>query len=88
MLGIRNLRKACLLLQAFEDQQKTIDYFALDLSRPELERTLSHVPSFKYVSCHGLWGTYDDGQEWLKQPALVRRQKCILHMGSSIGLYI
>lgn len=75
----------CLLLQAFEDQGKAIDYYALDLSQTELERTLSHVPSFKHVSCHGLLGTYDDGCEWLKHPAVVGTPKCILHLGSSIG---
>lgn len=45
------------------------------------------MPSFKYVSCHGLLGTYDDGREWLKQPHLASRPKTILHLGSSIGLF-
>ncbi|KAH7159828.1 C-type lectin protein [Dactylonectria estremocensis] len=84
-LGSGNLRKVCLLLQAFEDLAKPIQYFALDLSRKELERTLAQVPDYKYVSCHGLLGTYDDGREWLKQPAIAGRSKCILHLGSSIG---
>ncbi|KAL2681016.1 Ergothioneine biosynthesis protein 1 [[Neocosmospora] mangrovei] len=84
-LGSGNLRKVCLLLQAFEDLAKPIQYFALDLSRKELERTLAQVPDFKYVSCHGLLGTYDDGREWLKHPSLTGRSKCILHLGSSIG---
>lgn len=72
-------------MQAFEDLKKPIQYFALDLSREELERTLAQVPSFKYVSCHGLLGTYDDGREWLKNPSIVGRSKCIMHLGSSIG---
>lgn len=84
-LGSGNLRKVCLLLQAFEDLAKPIQYFALDLSRKELERTLAQVPDFKYVSCHGLLGTYDDGREWLKHPSLTGRSKCILHLGSSVG---
>ncbi|TWU75844.1 hypothetical protein ED733_005205 [Metarhizium rileyi] len=84
-LGSGNLRKVCLLLQAFEDAHKSIDYYALDLSKKELERTLSHVPDFKYVRCHGLLGTYDDGTVWLKQPSVVGKPKCILHLGSSIG---
>lgn len=75
----------CLLLQAFENAGKTIDYYALDLSQKELERTLSHVPQFNYVSCHGLLGTYDDGRDWLKQPDVVNKPKCILTLGSSIG---
>lgn len=81
----RNLRKICLLLQEFEKAKKPIQYFALDLSLKELERTLAQVPDFKYVSCHGLLGTYDDGREWLKHPSLTSRSKCIIHLGSSIG---
>ncbi|PHH77447.1 hypothetical protein CDD82_3500 [Ophiocordyceps australis] len=84
-LGSGNLRKVCLLLQAFEDLAKRVDYYALDLSERELQRTLAHVPPFKSVSCHGLLGTYDDGREWLKQPAILTRSKCIIHLGSSIG---
>ncbi|KAL6901421.1 C-type lectin protein [Trichoderma evansii] len=84
-LGSGNLRKICLLLQAFEDAKKKIDYFALDLSQTELERTLAEVPAFNYVTCRGLLGTYDDGREWLKQESLLDRPKCIVHLGSSIG---
>lgn len=73
------------MLQAFEDAGKEIDYFALDLSRAELERTLAQVPNFKHVRCHGLWGTYDDGREWLQAPEVAARPKCILSLGSSIG---
>ncbi|KAF7564098.1 hypothetical protein G7046_g34 [Stylonectria norvegica] len=87
-LGSGNLRKVCLLLQAFEDLGKSIDYYALDLSREELERTLAQVPDFEYVSCHGLWGTYDDGKEWLSRACVVGRPKCILHLGSSIGNFV
>ncbi|KAG7115017.1 Ergothioneine biosynthesis protein 1 like [Verticillium longisporum] len=84
-LGSGNLRKVCLLLQAFENAGKNIDYYALDLFREELERTLGQVPAFQHVKCHGLWGTYDDGREWLKSPSLASRSKCILSLGSSIG---
>lgn len=53
----------------------------------ELERTLAAVPknAFKHVVCGGLWGTYDDGLEWLKQPENAKRPKAILSLGSSIG---
>ncbi len=74
-----------LLLRALDDQDKHIDYFALDLYQRELERTLAQVPSFKHVKCHGLLGTYDDGREWLKRPENLARAKCILSLGSSIG---
>ncbi|CAI6091320.1 unnamed protein product, partial [Clonostachys chloroleuca] len=54
-----------LLLQAFEDAGKVIDYYALDLDHRELERTLSQLPAFQNVTCRGLHGTYDDGRDWL-----------------------
>lgn len=74
-----------LLLQALESANKDVDYYALDLSRQELERTLAQLPSYKYVRMHGLLGTYDDGRLWLQDPAVAARQKCILSLGSSIG---
>ena len=53
----------------------------------ELVRTLADVPvgSYKHVKCAGLWGTYDDGLAWVKQPENVVRPKAILSMGSSLG---
>jgi EasF-like predicted methyltransferase len=75
------------LLSALERAQKPIEYYALDLSLVELQRTLSDIPEsmFKYVQCFGLHGTYDDGLEWLKSPTIASRSKTIISMGSSIG---
>ncbi|KAI2621365.1 DUF323 domain protein [Xylaria nigripes] len=84
-LGSGNLRKVRLLLQAFEDAGKDIDYYALDLSEQELSRTLVQLPSFRHIRCHGLLGTYDDGREWLMSPSILAKPKCVLHLGSSIG---
>ncbi|KAI1823114.1 DUF323 domain protein [Xylaria intraflava] len=84
-LGSGNLRKVRLLLQAFEDAGKEIDYYALDLSERELSRTLAQLPTFRHIRCHGLLGTYDDGREWLTSPSILAKPKCVLHMGSSIG---
>lgn len=80
-----NLRKINLLLQALESAAKDVDYYALDLDRKELERTLSELPAYNHVRSHGLWGTYDDGREWLKDPSILQRQKCVASLGSSIG---
>jgi uncharacterized SAM-dependent methyltransferase len=74
-----------LILEAFENVGKRIDYYALDVSKKELERTLAEVPQYQFVSCRGLWGTYDDGRDWLEQASNADRPKCILHLGSSIG---
>ncbi len=75
-----------ILLRALDDAGKSIDYYALDLSQKELERTLSDVPKFKNVVLRGLLGTYDDGLEWLKSGENASRPKCILSLGSSIGI--
>ena len=81
-----NLRKVKILLEAFERAKRNINYYALDLSKPELERTLSVVSGiFKHVHCYGLLGTYDDGLAWLKRSENIEKPKSILWMGSSIG---
>ncbi|CAD0100861.1 unnamed protein product [Aureobasidium mustum] len=86
-LGSGCLRKIKILLDALEAQHKPVDYYALDLSRSELERTLMDISpsSFQYVKCHGLLGTYDEGLRWLQTESLAMRPKCILSLGSTIG---
>jgi uncharacterized SAM-dependent methyltransferase len=74
-----------ILLKALDAAGKSIDYYALDLSQTELERTLASVPHFENVVCHGLLGTYDDGLEWIRHGSHASRPKCILSLGSSIG---
>ncbi|KAL8997597.1 MAG: hypothetical protein Q9169_003144 [Polycauliona sp. 2 TL-2023] len=86
-LGSGNLRKVKILLDALELAEKRVNYYALDLSKPELQRTLSAVPAgYKFVQCHGLLATYDDGLRWMKRPEKQgRRPTWILSLGSSIG---
>ncbi|KAL9615031.1 MAG: hypothetical protein Q9167_000563 [Letrouitia subvulpina] len=85
-LGSGNLRKVKILLDALEAIGKDVDYYALDLSMSELERTLSAVPKdYRYVRCHGLHGTYTDGLKWLKRPENRHLPKWIVSLGSSIG---
>lgn len=76
-----------ILLNALEKAEKSIHYYALDLSKRELERTLSSVPRFEHVVCHGLLGTYDDGLEWIRSGCNASWPKCIMSLGSSIGGY-
>ncbi|KAF2723853.1 hypothetical protein K431DRAFT_219063 [Polychaeton citri CBS 116435] len=86
-LGSGNLRKVKILLDALEAAHKRVEYYALDLMRAELQRTLDVVPkgSFEYVSCSGLWGTYDDGLVWLQKPEIADKPKVVLSLGSSVG---
>ena len=76
-----------ILLSAFEDSKKAIEYFALDLSLSELHRTLAAIPpgTYQYVKCAGLHGTYDDGLAWLKRTKNSTKATCVLSLGSSIG---
>lgn len=89
MKFISNLRKIKILLQALDDIGKPVDYYALDLSLPELQRTLALVSpgTYTHVRCHGLQGTYDDGLAWLERPENMQRDCCILSLGSTIGSF-
>lgn len=88
-LGSGSLRKIMILLQALEDLQKPVDYYALDLSRPELERTLQAVSpgTFRYVRCHGLLGDYDAGLEWMQRFETAARPRVVLSLGSTLGSF-
>lgn len=83
----RNLRKIEILLNEFERAGKDVEYFALDLSLEELERTLCQIPtkSYVHVKCRGLQGTYDDALAWLRTPENRQKPTWILSLGSSIG---
>ncbi|RAL14149.1 uncharacterized protein BO97DRAFT_469400 [Aspergillus homomorphus CBS 101889] len=88
-LGSGNLRKVKILLDALDELGHEVDYFALDVSFTELQRTLSMVPPgiFRHVRCFGLLGTYDDGREWLQQSDIRSRPKTILSLGSTLGSF-
>ena len=84
-----NLRKIKILLQALDNIGKSVDYYALDLSLPELQRTLALVSPGTYtnVRCHGLLGTYEDGCAWLQRLENRERHCCIISLGSTIGSF-
>ena len=85
----RNLRKITILLKALDNLGIELDYYALDLSYSELDRSLKQISpdTFKHVCCRGLLGTYDDGRKWLRRPENLHRPKCILSLGSTIGSF-
>ncbi|KAJ9644932.1 hypothetical protein H2204_001394 [Knufia peltigerae] len=86
-LGSGNLRKIDILLRAFEKAQKSVEYYALDLSLSELKRTFSEldITAYQYVTFRALHGTYDDALDWLKKVRKDDRSTCVMTMGSSIG---
>lgn len=81
------MRKIEILLRECERVEKQVDYYALDLSLVELQRTFSEISpeGFTYVGLHGLHGTYDDALLWLKNPENRTRPTVVLSMGSSLG---
>lgn len=84
----RNLRKVNIFLKSLDRLGKKIDYYALDLDKAELNRTLSLIEttSFKNIRFFGLHGTYEDGHSWLKtSPDVRNRSRCVLWLGSSAG---
>lgn len=84
---LRNLRKIEIILRECERVEKRVDYYALDLSLVELQRTFAEITpeSFTYVELHGLHGTYDDALAWLQIPENSTRPTVVLSMGSSLG---
>lgn len=73
------------MLDALDKAAKEVDYYALDVSLPELQRTLSHIDddTYKHVRCFGLHGSYDDALLWLQETE--RKPTAILSLGASIG---
>jgi len=66
---------------------KKIDYYALDLDRSELQRTLDMVTGdLKNVRYNGLHGTYEDGRAWLRSAKEVKdRPVSAQHVGRASG---
>ncbi|OQV03214.1 putative methyltransferase domain-containing protein [Cladophialophora immunda] len=70
-LGCGDIRKVKPLLDCLEHRKMDVWYFALDLSREELERGMHLLtPHYQHVKCYGLWGTFDDGLAWLNSQPL------------------
>lgn len=76
-----------ILLDAFEARSKNVEYYALDVSLSELQRTFALVDTqaYKHVTFHGLHGTYDDGFAWITSGGRDRGTTCLMTLGSSIG---
>nr|ATW01298.1 EasF [Claviceps gigantea] len=87
-LGSANLEKVVHLLKALESQEKTVSYFALDLSATQLQSTLRAIGAteFRHVRFAGLHGTFEDGLRWLSQsPEVQDLPHCVLLLGLTIG---
>ncbi|CEJ92385.1 hypothetical protein VHEMI08040 [[Torrubiella] hemipterigena] len=89
-LGSGSLEKTSIILQGLSNLGRSVDYYALDVSATELDRSLrglrATLGSGSTVQCHALVCTYDEGLLWLeKDPSLRGRDVTILWLGSSIA---
>ncbi|KAF7167699.1 hypothetical protein CNMCM6106_003127 [Aspergillus hiratsukae] len=93
-LGCGSLRKTGAVLSALERKNKSIDYYALDVSPGELARSLTSLEArlgqSSGVRVHGLVGTYEDCIAWLTRNPW--RQKSVdlvtlVWMGNSMANY-
>ncbi|KAJ6442032.1 hypothetical protein O9K51_05583 [Purpureocillium lavendulum] len=69
-LGAGDTRKVEHLLSAFESASKPATYLALDISKASLAHNIAylvdkHPGSSSVVNCSGLWGTFQDGKEYV-----------------------
>lgn len=71
-----------LLLDRLEASEKTVQYYALDLSRAALEKSLKQLPDYRFVKCSALWGTFADAFAWSKT---VSGPKFFLSLGAIFG---
>jgi uncharacterized SAM-dependent methyltransferase len=79
----RDVRKVRNLLDSFELEQKSVQYYAFDLSKPCLEESMKQLtPNYKFVKCFGLWGTFDNDLTWSRT---MSSPNCYLSLGSIFG---
>ncbi|KAI8827879.1 histidine-specific methyltransferase [Chytriomyces cf. hyalinus JEL632] len=87
-LGVGSMRKTRYLLDAIVSQNKSVTYYALDLSAQSLTQSLQPLahqfPSIKFV---GLLGTYDDSLLYIKDHLSrdTGATRTLLWLGTSIG---
>ncbi|GIJ83252.1 hypothetical protein Asppvi_002071 [Aspergillus pseudoviridinutans] len=90
-LGCGSLQKTGRLLQALENQEKAVRYYALDVSLRGLTESLSELRKelgdLRSVDITGLWGTYDDCVSWISTQSDLEPLNTVTFfwMGNSVG---
>ncbi|KAI9338099.1 hypothetical protein DFJ73DRAFT_628708 [Zopfochytrium polystomum] len=92
-LGVGSMRKTKYLLESLVRQNKSVTYYALDLSEKSLVESLAPLAqNFPSIRCVGLLGTYEDSLAYIRDrvpsadPTTGRKlTRTILWLGSSIG---
>ncbi|KAF9426214.1 hypothetical protein BGZ76_002856, partial [Entomortierella beljakovae] len=90
-LGAGSLEKTQVLLQALAHAPQIVhgvEYFALDINRQALVESLATLPALEKIKYHGLFGTYNDGLQFvasMPQPRDVEQGSHVfLWLGSGI----
>ncbi|KAJ1565656.1 hypothetical protein HK096_000727 [Nowakowskiella sp. JEL0078] len=90
-LGVGSMRKTKYFLDAIVRQNKSVTYYALDLSERTLQECLN-VMSAMYppsttskIIFKGLLGTYEDSLEYVRDHVTSSVPKMFMWLGSSIG---
>ncbi|OQR95861.1 hypothetical protein ACHHYP_00019, partial [Achlya hypogyna] len=86
-LGVGSMRKTSHVLDAIVRAGKVrTTYYAVDVSEESLTEALEPlVAQYPSISFVGLFGTYDDSLEWLRDHAPPAANKTFLWLGSTIG---
>ncbi|KAK0382784.1 hypothetical protein NLU13_9879 [Sarocladium strictum] len=83
-LGAGDTRKVEHLLDCFERSRVEATYLALDISHTSLKHNVrylekKHAGRNKVVRCAGLWGTFEDGQQYVEN---IKSPRLFLSLGS------
>ena len=79
-------RKITPLLDAIETMQIPVKYFALDLSKPALEKSMKELATkYKFVQAFALWGTADDAFAWTQKEQQPGAAFWYISLGSHFG---
>lgn len=88
-LGAGNMTKTAQFLSAIDNYiSYPLVYYALDVDQALLERSivaLKRRVTFRHIEVRALFGTYDDGANWLASPEIAAYRRTLMFLGSSIG---
>lgn len=88
-LGAGNMSKTAQLLSSLDRYlDSTLIYYALDVDRARLEKSLFMLKdraTLRWIKIYGLLGTYDEGAAWLSRAEAIPYRKALLWLGSSIA---
>ena len=88
-LGAGNMSKTSQFLSSLDNYLNSpLIYYALDVDRAQLERSLLQVKQrtdFRWIKVCGLLGTYEDGAKWLARPEFAAYRRTLIWLGSSIA---